>query len=106
RTLHSQKSAVTDPGAVPYWEKYVDRVELSLPLKPLPPPKEKILLVVQPRWQRVAQPPGALLIGVLDDGCPFAAAQFMRTPTSTRVVAIWAQNSNKSPAPIKDAAGN
>ena len=39
RTLHSQKSAVTDPGTFPFWDRYVDRVELSLPLKPnLPPP--------------------------------------------------------------------
>ena len=107
RTLHSKKSAVTDPDAVPYWDRYVDRVELSLPLKPTPfPPDQTIPTFVTPRWPGVAQPPGALLIGVLDDGCPFAAAQFMRSPTSTRVLAIWDQNPNKAPAPIKDAGNN
>ena len=107
RTLHSQKSAVTDPGTFPFWNKYVDRVELSLPLKPnVTPPDQQITLPVQQRWQDVAQPPGALLIGILDDGCPFAAAQFMRSPASTRVLAIWDQNPNKAPAPIKDAGNN
>src|SRR5215469_11023997 len=75
RTLHSQKSAVTDPGTFRLWDRYVDRVELSLPLKPnVTPPDQQITLPVQQRWQDVAQPSGALLIGVLDDGCPFAAA--------------------------------
>jgi hypothetical protein len=108
RTLHSQKSAVTDHRTFPYWEKYVDRVELSLPLKPnpSPPPDHAIPFFVQPRWSSVAQPPGALLIGVLDDGCPFAAAQFMRSSSSTRILAIWDQNPNKAPAHIKDTAGN
>jgi hypothetical protein len=107
RTLHAQKSAVTDHRAFPYWDKYVDRVELSLPLRPTPlPDQEHFREATNPRWQGVAQPPGALLIGVLDDGCPFAAKQFMRSPTSTRVLAIWDQNPNEAPAQIKDAMGN
>jgi hypothetical protein len=109
RTLHAQKSAVTDHRTFPYWKKYVDRVELSLPLRPNVPPRdehEHFTLPVKSRWRCVKQPPGALLIGVLDDGCPFAAAQFMRSPTSTRVLAIWDQNPHKRPAHITDEHGN
>ena len=107
RTLHSQKSAVTDPGTFRFWEQYVDRVELSLPLKPNEPsPIQQFTVPVQSRWEGVAEPPRTLLIGVLDDGCPFAAAQFMRSAVSTRVLAIWDQNPDKAPAHIKDAGAN
>ena len=50
------------------------------------------------------QAQGSLLIGVLDDGCPFAAAQFLKTSANaavgTRVRAIWDQNQGKEPVTI------
>ena len=48
-----------------------------------------------------------VLIGVLDDGCPFAAAQFLAAGgDETRVWAIWDQNPDKRPVECKDASGN
>ena len=85
RTLRAQRTAVTRPSAIKIWDKYVSRVELSLPLKPLPPPKKLQLMMTFERWNKGKTPPGPLLIGMLDDGCPFAAAQFLRAsaPPST-----------------------
>ncbi len=51
-------------------------------------------------------PMGSLLVGILDDGCPFAAAHFLRTPTSTRVLGIWDQNQGRTPVEINDRNGN
>ncbi|HVQ72280.1 MAG TPA: hypothetical protein VMT08_32740 [Bradyrhizobium sp.] len=92
-TIRAHKSVVTDPGTFPIWIKCVSRVELSLPVKPVTGPPEKIL---RNRWAEGKEKSGELLIGVLDDGCPFAAAQFL-TASGTRVRGIWDQNRNKQP---------
>jgi hypothetical protein len=89
-------SAAVQPSAVFYaWEQYVSRVELSLPLR-VAPPKRKAQMQIKPiqRWKEGKTPPGEMLIGILDDGCPFAASQFLRAwnPASTRVRAIWDQD--------------
>jgi len=104
RSLRTDRSAVLDPDAVTIWDHYFSRVELSLPLKPkLRAAKDKKL-----RKERSGQVQGSLLIGQLDDGCPFAAAQFLRNlnPPSTRVLAIWDQDQNRLAAGITDASGN
>jgi hypothetical protein len=100
-TMRSRKAAVVDPGTVTIWNTYVSRVELSLPLKQTEEKGEALL----ERWKLAKEPP-QLLIGLLDDGCPFAAAHFLKTSAgavSTRVRAIWDQNQGKLPAQIYDA---
>lgn len=109
-TLRTRKAAVLDPRIFPIWEKYVSRVELSLPLEQTPQralKKRRRILV--DRWQLGKPSPGSLLIGLLDDGCPFAAARFLNTSTSaaasTRVRGIWDQNQGKQPVKVNDSAG-
>jgi hypothetical protein len=104
-TLRTGTAAVLDHRAYPIWTEFVSRVELSLPLKlatVLRPPRFRRALVH--RWDEGKDPPGSLLIGVLDDGCPFAAAQFLRSPTSagasTRVRGVWDQNQGKQPVNV------
>src|SRR5947199_3228991 len=45
----------------------------------------------------------------MDDGCPFAAAHFLKGPVGaaviTRVRAIWDKNQNKQPVRVNDSAG-
>jgi hypothetical protein len=84
----------------PIWREHVSRVELSLPVKPSTTafsPKR----MIAPRFEQGKDPPGSLLIGVLDDGCPFAAAHFLKLlgsgAVSTRVRGIWDQNQDKQP---------
>ena len=107
-TLHTDKEAVVNAvsgtDAFKIWEKYVSRVELSLPLVPSELVELRESLVE--RWQMDQGPTGSLLVGILDDGCPFAAAHFLRTPTSTRVLGIWDQNQGKTPVEINDRNGN
>jgi len=96
-TMRTGKSAVLDPLAFRIWDKYVSRVELSLPLKPSSAAKSDVLAE---RWRHGESP--ALLIGLMDDGCPFAAAHFLTAngATSTRVRAIWDQNQGKQPVKV------
>jgi hypothetical protein len=99
-TMRSNKAAVTglDQGAVDIWEKYVSRVELSLPLKPSEPSPLKP--------SQGGEFLTSILIGVIDDGCPFAAAQLLLSgANTTRVRALWDQNQGKEPVPIKDSNG-
>jgi hypothetical protein len=97
-TVRGGKSVALDRDAYPVWDDYVSRAELSLPLKP----GEPAGALVNERWKTV--PSTALLIGVLDDGCPFAAAHFLRNPTgspaSTRVRALWDQNRDRFPVTV------
>ena len=97
-TLRAPTTAVTpaEPASDVFklWEQYVSKVELSIPLKPSGPPPFSGKRRITKRYQEDASAP--LLIGMMDDGCPFAAAQFLRGvpngPVSTRVRAIWDQN--------------
>jgi hypothetical protein len=106
-TLRAPPIAVTPlvPGGPVFvlWEEYASRVELSLPLKlSIAPPfgKRKVLQ----RWNEGQKSSAPLLIGMMDDGCPFAAAQFLRvaanTPVRTRVRGIWDQNRGKQPVQV------
>jgi hypothetical protein len=90
-TMRCRKAAVTDQhGAFPIWRKYVSRVELSLPVRPSSPAARNRKADLVERYDEGKDPPGSLLIGMLDDGCPFAAAHFLETTggVSTRVRAI------------------
>jgi hypothetical protein len=101
-TMRSRKAAVVDPDTVTFWNTYVSRVELSLPLKQAEEKGENLL----ERWKLSKKPP-KLLIGLLDDGCPFAASHFLKPSAgavSTRVRAIWDQNQGKPPAQIYDGS--
>jgi hypothetical protein len=105
RTLRAGKLSVQDPNAVTVWDHYFSRVELSLPLRPK---RRAALKRKKTLVRRSVQVQGSILIGQLDDGCPFAAAQFLRrlNPPSTRVLAIWDQDQLRRPAAITDASGN
>jgi hypothetical protein len=100
-TLRTEKQAVLDPRTFSSWNTYVKKVELSLPLTPssTEPFTRKGLV---PRYANESS--ARLLIGMMDDGCPFAAAQFLRvaanSPTITRVRGIWDQNNGKQPIPV------
>jgi hypothetical protein len=103
-TMRCRRAAVTDQkDAFPIWRQYVLRVELSLPVHPS---SKKLIkkFAIHDRSDEGKDPPGSLLIGMLDDGCPFAASQFLKTLTSggvsTRVRAIWDQNQDKQPVTI------
>ena len=105
-TLHAGKNAVlTDSFDI--WNKYVSRVELSLPVKPSTFRRRSRKRIVVPRYQQGKHRPGSLLIGMLDDGCPFAAAHLLKTlatgGVSTRVRSIWDQNQGK--LPVEPTAG-
>jgi hypothetical protein len=101
-TMRSLAHAVLDSGALRVWDHYVSRVELSLPIKATFK-RQLVQKTVSERWADGKYPPGALLIGLLDDGCPFAAAQFLGSQAgagSTRVRAIWDQDTGKQPIPV------
>ncbi len=101
-TAFTGSDGVTKPEAIPIWDACVDRVELSLPIEPVSIPQQTLML----RHHRKSRKrPGSLLIGMLDDGCPFAAAQFLRGPASTRVRSIWDQTQSRQPVQYKDGAG-
>ncbi|WP_114944945.1 hypothetical protein [Microvirga calopogonii] len=106
-TLQTAKEAVVQAvkGTVVFdvWEKYVSRVEPSLPLEPVALMsfvKSKIS-----RWRKGQGSPESVIIGVLDDGCPFAAAHFLQAKMSTRVLGIWDQNKGRKPVKVKDRKG-
>ena len=54
-------------------------------------------------------PVGSLLLGVIDDGCPFAAAHFLKSTSGvgirTRVRGIWDQNFGRLPINVNDKDG-
>lgn len=97
-TMRCPKLAVVAPETTAIWNDNVSRVELSLPLKPSQ--REPSFRKLE-RFREGKEPTGSLLIGVLDDGCPFAAAHFIKRladgSASTRVLGIWDQNQHKDP---------
>jgi hypothetical protein len=109
-TLRCRKAAVIDPRALHLWREYVSRVELSLPVRPTSTKRLIKKAGTVDRSREGKYPVGSLLIGMLDDGCPFAAAHFLNTPAGagplTRVRAIWDQNQGKLPADVDDSNGN
>ena len=109
-TLRTGTAAVLERQRVDIWDEFFSSVELSLPLKQSSLIRSLIRPRLLDRWNEGQEPPGSLLIGVLDDGCPFAAAHFLRTSTSgatsTRVRGIWDQNEDKLPLEVKDGNGN
>lgn len=92
-TVRCPKRAVVAAATAEIWNEYVCRVELSLPLKPSQP--EPSIRKLE-RFKEGKEPTRSLLIGVLDDGCPFAAAHFIKRladgSASTQVLGIWDQN--------------
>nr|WP_166475289.1 hypothetical protein [Bradyrhizobium symbiodeficiens]QIP00937.1 hypothetical protein HAU86_14500 [Bradyrhizobium symbiodeficiens] len=100
-TMRAYKKAVE--ANFQAWNDNVFRVELSLPSEPTAIQKSV-------RLDRFSseQPPTSLLIGVIDDGCPFAAAQFVKriagVATGTRVRGVWNQNEHADRVPIPAGA--
>ena len=104
-TMRCRKAAVTNQfEAFSIWREFVSRVELSLPVMPSSPRVRIKKAALVHRYDEGKDPPGSLLIGMLDDGCPFAAAHFLQTSSiggvSTRVRGIWDQNQDKQPVTI------
>jgi hypothetical protein len=107
-TLYTDKRAVVKAvgGSVLFdiWERYVSRLELSLPLQPSGP----VAFIRRLVNRSVKDHEASLLIGVLDDGCPFAAAHFLRVlpgpAANTRVRSIWDQNQGKDPVEVNDSS--
>jgi hypothetical protein len=99
-TMRSGTLAILSSDAHKIWRDMVTRVELSLPIKPVEKARFVAERVITPRFAGANE----LLIGILDDGCPFAAAQFLTTSTNntfgTRVRGIWDQNTGKQPATV------
>lgn len=98
-TLRASKEAVIDPDTFEIWNDHVSRVELSLPVKPSTPEAFRRKENITPRFEGAKE----LLIGMLDDGCPFAAAQFLTSANgtvSTRVRGIWDQDRKRHPVTV------
>jgi hypothetical protein len=104
-TLFTTTHGVTRHETVAVWDAYVEQVELSLPIEPVSPRPRPHLMQLRHHSLHHAPPPGPVLIGLLDDGCPFAAAQFLNGSNSTRVRSIWDQNLGRSPIPVTDSQG-
>ncbi len=105
-TMFATKAAVAG-AALDVWDRYISRAELSLPLKPTSEPA-----VVERKMERRENgddPVGPLLLGVIDDGCPFAAAHFLKRISGagiqTRVRGIWDQNFGRQPIDVTDKNG-
>jgi hypothetical protein len=95
-TMRASTHALLEPDSFPIWDCYVSRVELSLPVKPSTEQAFRTKREITARFKKGSAK--KLLIGVLDDGCPFAAAQFLTTSMpsiSTRVRGIWDQTRDK-----------
>jgi hypothetical protein len=98
-TLRTKKNAVLVEHALAIWDRHFLRVALSLPLMSI----QAGTLV--DRSKLSLQSPGSLLIGVIDDGCPFAAAQFLESTGNTRVLSIWDQDQNRKVVRFPDSNG-
>jgi hypothetical protein len=100
RTLRTARSAVV-AEALSIWGTYFSRVELSLPLL-----STAVQEPFTPRWH-IQKTTGSVLFGILDDGCPFAASQFLRTnaAASTRILGIWDQDQGRKPVEVTDSSG-
>jgi hypothetical protein len=98
-TIRTKKNAVLVEAALAIWDKHFSRVALSLPLMSI----QAGTLV--DRSKLSLQSPGSLLIGVIDDGCPFGAAQFLDSAGNTRVLSIWDQDQNRKVVRFPDYNG-
>lgn len=91
------------------WNDTVTVVELSLPLLPSDARPSLAREMPLERWNLDGEPAAEILLGVIDDGCPFAAAQFLNmspgTAASTRVRSIWDQNQPRDLIRVTDANG-
>ncbi|MGY8684285.1 hypothetical protein Q2941_41995 [Bradyrhizobium sp. UFLA05-153] len=97
-TMRGFKAAV-GPSTFQSWIDHVLRVELSLPVKPT---TAELVKRADLRDRTASKyPPTEVLIGQIDDGCPFAATRFTKfissVATGTRVRGIWDQNPDRNP---------
>jgi hypothetical protein len=100
-TMRTLKGAV-ERHTFSSWNTHVSRVELSLPVQ-RPPTRFAKKAPLRNR-KPSHYPPTDVLIGVIDDGCPFAAAHFAKFVLSaaagTRVRGIWDQNRGRFPISV------
>jgi hypothetical protein len=105
--VRAEKAAVGS-GTIDIWNDLVSSVELSLPLMPAELHRGLTVNPPDKRYELDGEPDAEVLIGVIDDGCPFAAAQFLSSTgatAKTRVRAIWDQNQPRDPVHITDHNG-
>jgi hypothetical protein len=100
-TIRAFKAAI-GPPTFRFWNEHVSRVELSLPVKPA---VKRFIERAALRDRKASKyQPTDVLIGVIDDGCPFTAAHFVKfisgAPAGTRVRGIWDQNQGRSPISV------
>lgn len=95
-------AAAVEPHTFRSWNEHVSRVELSLPVKRPPTRFAKKATLRDRTASQYA--PTEVLIGVIDDGCPFAASHFAKfisgAASGTRVRGIWDQNGCRHPIPV------
>lgn len=74
--------------------KQVRRIELAMPLKVQRGKKRTKTMVTSGTHpcEKVIQSKGGLLIGVIDNGCPFAHETFRDATRGTRILSIWDQD--------------
>ncbi len=97
-TIRGRKAAI-GPPTFPSWNEHVSRVELSLPVRPRVAASIKRSRLGNRKAS--VEPVTDLLIGVIDDGCPFAAAHFLKSGgPHTRVRGIWDQDKDLNRKPI------
>jgi hypothetical protein len=79
------------------WEGIVARWELQLPVRPLRPsepavPSDWRCTVPHATGGRRVVEPADTVIGVIDDGCPFADPRYQRASGGSRILAFWDQS--------------
>ena len=77
-TLRSRK-AVVAPHTFPFWNAFVSRVELSLPVRPSTG-IGMLRAAAGERWEEEGDRPASLLIGILDDGARSPPRNFSNGP--------------------------
>ena len=107
-TVRAEKAAVSST-TFDIWNDLVDSAELSLPVMPTQPEPSFARMMPLKRWDLDGEPAAEVLLGVIDDGCPFAAAQFRKisagAAAGTRVRGIWDQNQPRDLVPVTDPNG-
>jgi len=98
-TVRMGTAPVRAPQAFGVWDEFLLGAELSFPV--IPVDKQSLLRSFVQR-PRSTEP---VLLGLIDDGCPFAREQFRSAAPGSRVFALWDQNS-RSLVNVVDANGN
>lgn len=96
-TLRIPATVAMSGGWFEFWQANASTVELSLPVDlPQKAGRRSELCYDKERARSTAK----TLIGILDDGCPFAHDRLLSPGLKTRVLAIWDQERGRDPIPL------